>query len=140
MISVEHDGDWFKKVQAQSANANLTNVAVWLRPDESGYVSAIDGFQDETFDLVVVDGVSNWRADCSNRAIPKLKPAGYLMVDDVHRYLPSSSRAPLAIGPHEDPATLAWAEFSGRVENWDRTWTSSGVTDTAFWRKPVCEV
>ena len=44
------------------------------------YVSAIDAHGDGTFDLVFVDGRA--RRGCVNRAIPKVRRGGYLMLDN----------------------------------------------------------
>jgi predicted O-methyltransferase YrrM len=47
------------------------------------YVKAIDEFEDESFDVVLVDGRA--RASCITRAVPKIKPGGILVVDDSAR-------------------------------------------------------
>jgi hypothetical protein len=44
------------------------------------YVNAIDDHPDDTFDLVFVDGRA--RRGCINRAIPKVRHGGYLMLDN----------------------------------------------------------
>jgi len=54
----------------------------WEYPGMSfdGYVKTIDAHPDETFDLILVDGRA--RADCSKRALCKIRKGGYLMLDN----------------------------------------------------------
>ena len=49
----------------------------------SEYVSAIDTFEDESFDIIFVDGRA--RVACAERAVPKVKPGGYLVLDNAER-------------------------------------------------------
>ena len=47
------------------------------------YVKTIDDYPDESYDLVVVDGRA--RASCVQRAISKIRPGGYLLLDNSER-------------------------------------------------------
>jgi predicted O-methyltransferase YrrM len=47
------------------------------------YVKSIDTFENETFDMVVVDGRA--RPSCIKRAIPKIKSQGLLVLDNSDR-------------------------------------------------------
>lgn len=47
------------------------------------YVKSIDTFEDESFDMVVVDGRA--RASCIKRAAPKIKRGGVLVLDNSDR-------------------------------------------------------
>jgi len=47
------------------------------------YVKKIDSFSDEYFDLIFIDGRA--RASCIKHAIDKLRPGGYLMLDNSER-------------------------------------------------------
>ncbi len=46
------------------------------------YVAAIDRFDDESFDVIVVDGIC--RVECARRAARKVKPNGLIVVDDTN--------------------------------------------------------
>jgi predicted O-methyltransferase YrrM len=46
------------------------------------YAAAILGYPDESFDLVFVDGEASCRDWCIANALPKIKPGGYLLLDD----------------------------------------------------------
>jgi len=109
VISVEHDPNWFYKLKEKLAsktnitykliepstdnsyNASLVadpNASFSKDPDFAGYnftnyVSDIDQYPDESFDIVVVDGRA--RPACVFRAIKKIKKGGYLLLDNSER-------------------------------------------------------
>ena len=134
VVSIEHDADWYRRVQQSLLARPQNNVDLKLIPaDSAEYCAAIDRFADGTLDFVLVDGVGELRDTCALQALPKLRNGGALIVDDIHRYLPASSRSPNALRADAPPATNAWADFSARVEPWQLRRFSSGVTDTAIW-------
>lgn len=108
VISVEHDADWADKVAHQLRTHAYEHVRLWLvPPDEEAascvdpatvpsayvshmssasferYVRSIDGFPDDFFDVIVIDGRA--RASCLKHAVPKVKPGGYIVLDDSDR-------------------------------------------------------
>jgi hypothetical protein len=66
-------------------------------------------------------------------------PGGILVIDDVHRYLPSKSRAPLARKISDGAVDQEWQEFLTKVLDWEYIWSSNGVKDTVIYQKPVEE-
>lgn len=104
VFTVEHDQDWFSNVKLELEDEGVGNVDISLHPAEmaspenlefqpslphfSGlsfrsYARAIDKYPDNSFDMVVVDGRA--RIACARRAIGKIKPGGYLLVDNMER-------------------------------------------------------
>ncbi len=104
LTSVEHDASWYARVLAELHESNLGNCTVHLRKPEAvknaadtcgvygstlvegdfaSYVKVIDGFPNESLDLVVVDGRA--RPACMLHATEKVKPGGYLVLDDSDR-------------------------------------------------------
>jgi precorrin-6B methylase 2 len=103
VVSVEHDEEWYHRVEDLLKRRSLTNCTYILRmpvplsagapasarsaamPDRdfSSYVHAIDAYPDQSFDLVVVDGRA--RIDCLYRSIPKVRPGGCLVLDNSQR-------------------------------------------------------
>jgi len=82
IISVEHQQKWFDVATGylkERKNAKL----LLLDKDQDEYIKAISGFEDETFDLVIIDG--RRRVECCREAISKIKKNGYLLFDDVQR-------------------------------------------------------
>jgi glycosyltransferase involved in cell wall biosynthesis/peptidoglycan/xylan/chitin deacetylase (PgdA/CDA1 family)/ubiquinone/menaquinone biosynthesis C-methylase UbiE len=110
LVSVEHDPDWYQKVHDQFckqsiASTNLHKLippsidlsdAVTYRSKYPGYdssrfveyVSEIDCYPDEYFDIISIDGRA--RNDCFRHALTKLKSSGIIMLDNSERerYLP----------------------------------------------------
>jgi hypothetical protein len=108
IFSVEHDQKWHALVSKALAERGITNCSYQLHEPKplpgnfstldasqtsrfiyddyypgttlDEYVRAIDVHPDHTFDLVLVDGRA--RTECIQHAIPKIKPAGYLMLDN----------------------------------------------------------
>jgi SAM-dependent methyltransferase len=102
VVSVEHDQAWHDLTEQTLTKLGLRNVTYLLRepapapegpfsstdPDYEGlgfeaYVKSIDAYPDATFDLVAVDGRA--RPACVIRAISKVKPGGYILLDDSDR-------------------------------------------------------
>jgi len=81
VTSVEHDLDWVSKVQGRCPAADVRAI-----PDDAHlYTSAIEGFEDNSFDVVIVDGLH--RVNCLHRGASKVKPGGLLVVDDTDQRL-----------------------------------------------------
>ena len=109
LTTVEHDAGWFTRIEQQLAEAGLTNCVVLFRKPQdaetttpeaangdgigylsekcpgsfAAYVQTIDEFPDNSFDLVFVDGRS--RAACLHHAARKVRPGGFLVLDDSNR-------------------------------------------------------
>ncbi|MHB8694269.1 MAG: O-methyltransferase [Solirubrobacteraceae bacterium] len=138
--SIEHDREWFDRVQDQLAERGSPAGAVRLlddaphdRPEASPYVRVVDEFADGELNVCVVDGAH--RGKCALAAVPKLAPYGLLMVDDAHWFLDHATTAPhsrTGKGPKDED----WRQFGDLVADWRCVWTTDGVTDTAIWVKP----
>jgi hypothetical protein len=110
LISVEHDPEWYNKVQKAIKDNGISNCEYLLKEPSllsdseqnfqdpkyylSGlsnykgmsfetYVKVIDSFPDETFDLVIVDGRA--RPSCILHSLNKVRNGGYLMLDNSDR-------------------------------------------------------
>ena len=111
VFSVEHDKDWFLKTNEALQKQRSKNVTYnliqpeWDDPVENkafydpennlssrmdfkgktftSYVSSIDKFPDEHFDIIVVDGRA--RQSCIKQAIPKVKKGGVILLDNTER-------------------------------------------------------
>jgi len=81
LITVEHDKSWQQSVQETLNSKKLTNVD--LRLLERPYNGVLDQFQDEYFDLVLVDGRERRR--CILSALRTVKSGGILMLDNAER-------------------------------------------------------
>jgi hypothetical protein len=110
VVSVEHDKGWFQLLSDKINELQLQNwegriiepefeaskVKSIADPDEYGtadaqlnqyrfkkYAEAIDEFEDGKFDWVLVDGRA--RPGCLKHATPKVKPGGFLLLDNSDR-------------------------------------------------------
>jgi predicted O-methyltransferase YrrM len=83
VVTVEHHPGWAAQLR------NTVDVDRWTMLERSldggatDYVDAIAEFEDESFDLVIVDGRE--RSRCAMAAMDKVKPGGWLIVDDADR-------------------------------------------------------
>ena len=128
--TVEHDAEWAAEVRSRAHGPGRISLELVAADQVDLYVGAHP--DTGTADLAIVDGIH--RAQCALRAIDLLRPGGLLVVDNVERYLPSTSRSPEAMGAA--PIEQDWRAFQGATAGWRRYWTSNGVTDTAFWFSP----
>ena len=141
LVTVEDDAAWYKRAQDRLRARQLSD-RVDLRLLTAGgpaspYVLIAQEFATAHFDFALVDGRD--REHCVLTVLPKLKPGGILVVDNVDRYLPSSRsgrRPPGALSRDAEPASAAWKAVRDALRTWDCVWTSNGVFDTAIWFKP----
>ncbi len=142
LTSVEHDPSWHAKVKAILGAEGFGNVDYRLAPVEdretpspgTPYLSVVEEFSPGSFDVVLVDGL--YRDLCAEAAMGRLKPGGLLVIDNVNWYLPHATHSPNSVGTTGNPATDVWRAVFDDLHSWRCVWTSSGVTDTAFFVKP----
>ena len=84
-VSVEHQQEWCDQVLDRLCEEELTNTILVLVRDvgSCSYFSAISCYPDGFFDLVLVDGRN--RVMCIRSALAKVKPGGYLILDNSER-------------------------------------------------------
>ncbi len=142
LTSVEHDERWHEVLTATLRERGLDNVDYILAPEdqpmerggESAYARAALALPDASLDFALVDG--HYRDYSAKFIMPKIKPGGLLIIDNVHHYLPCQSRSPNARTIRLGPATEVWAGVWRELADWRTIWTSSGVWDTAIFIKP----
>lgn len=139
LTSIEHSPAWYERIRQALQAQGRQNVDYRLIEDQGkdrspAYVAAAADFQDNSLDFVLVDGIT--RDACANASICKIRSDGLLIIDDVHRYLPSRSISPYARTLAQGPATPDWGLFLEKVQSWRCLWTSKGVSDTAIYFKP----
>lgn len=110
LISVEHDNIWYSRVFDILKDENISNCTYLLfkpqlafdnQPDFTDpygftsnspeytnmsfetYVKTLDKFPDNSFDLVFIDGRT--RPSCILHALDKVRPGGFLMLDNSER-------------------------------------------------------
>ncbi len=78
VLSIEHEPDWHAIVAAKATLMGLTTLTLELRPPE--HYADCQGLADRSIDFCVVDG--QVRARCVRNIWPKLKPGGWLYLDN----------------------------------------------------------
>ena len=76
--SVEHDRAWYEKVAGQKADRHT----LYFAEGPERYAGAID-LPGRMFDVVVIDG--EWREACVLPAISRLRPGGFIILDNADR-------------------------------------------------------
>ncbi len=142
LVSVEHDQAWHAKVSAALRDQGITGVDYRLHPrdepDETGDMSAYArvamSFADESIDFALVDGL--YRDHVAKMLLPKIRPGGMLIIDNVNWFLPGATRSPASRSIAGGPAGPIWQCVAEQLGCWRRIWTSNGVTDTAIFIRP----
>jgi hypothetical protein len=76
--SIENDENWYKKISKMIDKDGFRHVKYELRPSDR-YADFSD-YEDGFFDFILVDGPV--RDACVLNAVPKVKPGGYLYLDN----------------------------------------------------------
>jgi SAM-dependent methyltransferase len=142
LTSIEHNELWYERVQRTLKGGGHRNVDYRLCPvtaDADGehdqdYVRNVDDFADNSFDVVLVDGVC--RGHCVLGSLRVVRPGGFLIIDNVNWFLPSNSYSPNSRSFPQGPRNEIWKRVHHSIANWRKIWTTSGVDDTAFFFKP----
>lgn len=141
LTSIEHDEAWHATVSATLADEGITHVDYQCHPpdepealgDRSAYAQVAQSIGDESIDFALVDGV--YRDYVTLFLLPKIRPGGMLIIDNVNRYLPSQTMSPASLRSSATPATAGWEQAAAALAQWRRIWTSSDVWDTAIFVK-----
>jgi precorrin-6B methylase 2 len=106
IISIEHDKNWYSKIKDKLKNNQIDNCEYYLKEPEyvntqyskkikakyisnltkyqgfhfRDYIESINRYSDQFFDLVFIDGRA--RIGCILHSIKKIKPGGYLVLDN----------------------------------------------------------
>jgi len=148
-ISAEHNKKWYELLTRLLKEAGFNNYEYFLREPEfigkelaanddyfnytsspsiySGYsfksfCEVIDKYPDGFFDLVFIDGVA--RPSCIFHSINKVKPGGFLMLDDSERR-------------EYDPAIKLLDGWQQKVFKGPKSYAIGRAYQTTIWQKPV---
>lgn len=119
LLLIEPETDLFNREDYSDPNNYISSLPIYLNMNFRRYVLSINEFPDEYFDLVFVDGRA--RPSCITNSIPKIKPGGYLMLDNSERERYSYGKKLLSEWPSKN--------YYGLLPY--------GIyTETTVWRKP----
>jgi predicted O-methyltransferase YrrM len=143
LTSVEHNPQWAERVQAWLSESSQENVDYQLHPGKDqpvsmnqlpDYVCAVQAIAPGSLDFVLVDGI--YRDACALLSLDRLKPGGFLILDNANLYLPCRSHSPNSRTERVGAASELWQQFLRHSAGWRRIWTSNHISDTAFFFKP----
>ena len=143
VVSVEHNPEWYARVQQLLDSGGIQNVDYRLCTTENDngapatnekYLSYFDEIDNESIDVVFVDGM--FRNYCALHSVSKVKSGGLIVIDNCNWFLPSVSRAPNSRSINEGPLDEVWNQFSEVTREWRTIWTTCGVSDTVIYFKP----
>jgi hypothetical protein len=144
VISVEHDEGWFDKVSQDLVRLGLQGNVTYRMIDQghdenniNQYLAPLLGLEDNQADLVLVDGLH--RDHCALASLPKVRPGGLVVVDNVNWFLwrEPASRSPASRTKAKGDSSALWSRFREDVSDWRVFWTTNGVSDTAIWQRPA---
>lgn len=133
VTSIEHNKEWFDRVGSDIREKNLENTRVIFTENNDSFTKNVsESICNSTFDVILVDGIR--RDECAMLALEKVRSGGLIIIDDSHRYLPSTSSSPCALRPgHENlDFNSHWPEFVDETSKFRQIRTSSGVSDTTI--------
>jgi predicted O-methyltransferase YrrM len=139
LVSVEHNPLWAERVRKLLAAANIQHIVDYrvitdAETEDSPYVSVANEIPVASLDFAFVDGATSVRYACAAAALDRIRPGGFLIIDNCNWFLPGPgvTHAPNSVSaPRQD-----WENVAKLFLDWRCVWTSDGVTDTAFWIKP----
>jgi predicted O-methyltransferase YrrM len=124
VVSFEDNEYWFPRTRERLEETGLRNVDLRLRSVEH-FPREVASLPDDGFDLVVVDFLEAptvTRIDCLELAMKKVRPGGYLLLDDSDR--PGYAEA------YELLAGWDERRFTGVKDEWP------AACETAIFRRP----
>jgi hypothetical protein len=137
LVSIEHNESWYLMIKNKLNKSQITNVEYHLKPENDSiefenvffpfeneklivrrdfvnYFSALDNYENEYFDFILVDGRA--RCECALMSIDKLKKGGIMILDNSER--------------------VRYQFVFDLLQNWEMVNTTNGLTNTTFWVKP----
>ncbi len=135
LTSIEHDRVWYKKIMKDLQQNNLMEkVSYNFISDKEQYLNILNKFENNSVDFALIDGI--FRDEISVRIVSKIKHGGFLIVDNINRYMPMASTiSPDSRKLSDGFENSNWYEFNEKVKAWRFIWTSNGVSDTGIWIK-----
>jgi predicted O-methyltransferase YrrM len=124
VLSFEDNEYWYPRTRARLEELGLSNVDLRLR-DVEEFPREVEGVPEGSFDLVVVDFLEAptvTRIDCLRPAMKRVRPGGYLLLDDSDRpgYAPA----------FELLADWRFRRFTGVKDEWPE------ACETGIFRRP----
>jgi predicted O-methyltransferase YrrM len=134
VVSIEHHPEWYKLIKERITNRGVQNIDYFIEskdysdnPTNSAYVKRVASFEDNYFDVILVDG--KHRSQIALLALAKIKSQGLIIVDNAERYLMIDPNLPEGI-KKPSQMTQEWAIFKERTARFRKLVFTDGITST----------
>jgi predicted O-methyltransferase YrrM len=148
LYSMEHNPEWYERVRYKLEQAKLLEKVDYQLAQDSKHIGNDDPFDDNhpyvknlaempenSLDFILVDGIM--RLTCIRISIRKLKPGGFLVLDNANRYIPNNyPEGYTTVLDHRSiPRDQEWAKTLSELSSWRGFNTTDSINDTRFWIK-----
>lgn len=131
--SIETNKVWYDKIINTQEYLSKNNLKIYFCEEIlENYLKLLDSFESRKFDYILVDG--KFRDHTALRSIKILKNKGFLIIDNINRYIPSFSKSPTSIR-HLSETTKEWKEFINQTKNFKKYVFTNNITDTGIFIK-----
>jgi predicted O-methyltransferase YrrM len=134
VVSIEHHSEWYKLINERINNRGVKNIDYFMEskdysdnPANSAYVNRVASFEDNYFDIILVDG--KHRSQIALLALAKIKNHGLIIVDNAERYMLINPNLPEGI-KETSQMTKEWSDFTKRTDQFRKVAFSDGITST----------
>lgn len=134
LTSIEHFEDWYKKINKEIIQKKIDNITYLLASDkfinsplESQYLQEIIKLENESIDVLLIDGVL--RAEIANAGFSKVKKGGFIIIDNAERYFYLKTNSPERLNSDESILPI-WTKFKMLIQNLNQEVYTDGITAT----------
>ena len=123
IISLEHNKEWYNIVKDMDLS---NNAEIILKENQENYINYINKFEDNYFDVCLIDGIQ--RGECFLNSYNKVKKKGLIIFDDANAYInnPNTS-SPYSV---KKPINSIYKNVNKLIKNDKILWTTNGIKDT----------
>ena len=148
LTSIESNQQWYEHTERllrEKGHENvdlrfisLDGVTDATMPESHPYSDIADEMPDGSLDFALVDGIK-LRLLCMEKVIPKIKLGGLLILDNAERFFPDTimGKHTVILEPRDRCINESWEEIERSVQKWRALYTTSGISNTLIWIRPI---
>lgn len=139
LITIEHDYKYYKKIKENNSKYIDNNqFEIYNLNKKEEFLNFINNLDSQSLDLVFVDSI--FRYLVTSTILDKIKINGFLIVDNINRFIPTNTFTPIDSGRKENEfLNSEWKKLFKEklLEKYSLKITSDGVSDTGFFIKKL---
>tara|TARA_B100000902_G_C27313077_1_gene919590 strand:+ start:2431 stop:3057 length:627 start_codon:yes stop_codon:yes gene_type:complete len=137
LISIEHNYEFYKKIKKNNLDHIKNNKFIFhYLKEKKDFLNFINSLDDESVDMVFVDSI--FRYLVTSNILDKIKIDGFLILDNVNRFIPTNTHTPVDSGRKKNEfLDNKWEKlFKEKIfKKFETKITSDGISDTGFFVK-----